>query len=152
MGNDRVNKKRYSQKNVNDALDEIEKGMSTRKEADVFQVPKNTLIPVEERKSPFKDNKPVRHWWESFCRRFNLLDIYPSRVFNLDESAFFLISKANNVLARLFTINAEGHMKNLTPKEIKTELDNVHSPRSGRPIEAATPEIIDKVFDIVLTN
>ena len=70
------------------------------------------------------------------------------------------------------------HMKGLTPKEIKAELDNVHStsapafatvynwvnefkrgrtstcdaPRSGRPIEAATPEIIDKVHDIVLTD
>ena len=65
------------------------------------------------------------------------------------------------------------HMKGLTPKEIKVELDNVHStsasafatvynwvnefkrgrtftcdaPRSERPIEAATPEIIDKVHD-----
>ncbi|KAG5309957.1 SETMR methyltransferase, partial [Acromyrmex insinuator] len=63
------------------------------------------------------------------------------------------------------------HMKGLTPKEIKAELDNVHgtsapafaivynwvnefkrgrtstcdAPRSGCPIEAATPEIIDKV-------
>ena len=61
------------------------------------------------------------------------------------------------------------HMKGLTPKEIKAELNNVHSTsapatvynwvnefkrgrtstcntsRSGRPIEAATPEIIDKV-------
>ena len=70
------------------------------------------------------------------------------------------------------------HMKDLTPKEIKTELDNVHStsapafgtvynwvnefkrgrtstcdaPRSRRPIEAATPEIIDKVYDIILTD
>ena len=68
------------------------------------------------------------------------------------------------------------HMKNLTPKEIKAEL-NLHStsapafatiynwmnefkrgltstcdaPHSGRPIEAATPEIIDKV-DSVLTD
>jgi len=63
------------------------------------------------------------------------------------------------------------HMKSLTSKEIKAELDNVHStsastfatiynwvnefkrshtcdaPRSGRPIEAAMPEIIDKVYD-----
>ena len=70
------------------------------------------------------------------------------------------------------------HMKGLTSKEIKTELDNVHNisasafatvynwmnefkrvrtstcdaPRSGRPIEAATPEIIDKIHDIVLTD
>ncbi|KAG5336710.1 SETMR methyltransferase, partial [Acromyrmex heyeri] len=69
------------------------------------------------------------------------------------------------------------HMKGLTPKEIKAELDNVHStsaafataynwvnefkcdrtssydaPRPGRPIEAATPEIIDKVNDIVLID
>ncbi|KAG5342896.1 SETMR methyltransferase, partial [Acromyrmex heyeri] len=70
------------------------------------------------------------------------------------------------------------HMKGLTPKEIKAGLDNVHStfapvfaivynwvnefkrgrtstcdaPRSGRPIEAATPDIIDKVHDIVLTD
>jgi len=69
-------------------------------------------------------------------------------------------------------------MKDLTPKEIKAELDGVHSisasafttiynwvnefkrgrtstcdaPRSGRPIEAATPEIIDKIHDIVLTD
>ena len=28
----------------------------------------------------------------------------------------------------------------------------VHAPRSGRPIEAATPEIIDKVHDIVLID
>jgi len=66
-------------------------------------------------------------------------------------------------------------MKDLTPKEIK-ELNNVHSisasafaieynwvnefkcgtstydaPHSG-PIEAVTPEIIDKVYDIVLTD
>ncbi|KAG5343865.1 SETMR methyltransferase, partial [Acromyrmex heyeri] len=70
------------------------------------------------------------------------------------------------------------HMKDLTPKEIKAELDNIHStsvpafetvynwvnefkhsrtsicdaPCSGRPIEAATSEIIDKVHDIVLTD
>ncbi|KAG5333107.1 GVQW3 protein, partial [Acromyrmex charruanus] len=68
------------------------------------------------------------------------------------------------------------HMKSLMPKEIKAELNNVHSisvpatvynwvnefkcgrtstcdaPHSGRPIEAATPEIIDKVHDIVLTD
>ena len=70
------------------------------------------------------------------------------------------------------------HMKDLTPKEIKAELDNVHStsalafatvynwinefkrdhtstcdvPRSGRPIEAATPKIIHKVHDMVLTD
>ncbi|KAG5323505.1 GVQW3 protein, partial [Pseudoatta argentina] len=69
------------------------------------------------------------------------------------------------------------HMKGLTPKKIKTELDNLHStsapfatvynwvnefkrgrtstcdaPRSGRPIEAATSEIIDKIHNIVLTN
>ncbi|KAG5313374.1 GVQW3 protein, partial [Acromyrmex insinuator] len=70
------------------------------------------------------------------------------------------------------------HMKGLTPKEIKAELDDVHStsvptfatvynwvnefkygrtstcdaPYSGRPIEAATSEIIDKVHDIVLTE
>ena len=61
------------------------------------------------------------------------------------------------------------HMKGLTPKEIKAELNNIrsisvlafatvynwvnefkrgchlHALRSGRPIEAATPEIIDKV-------
>ncbi|XP_011705450.1 PREDICTED: putative uncharacterized protein FLJ37770 [Wasmannia auropunctata] len=69
------------------------------------------------------------------------------------------------------------HMKGLMPKEIKTELDNIHSTsasalatvynwvnefkrgrtsicdasRSGRPIEAATPEI-DKIHDIVLTD
>jgi len=70
-------------------------------------------------------------------------------------------------------------MKNLTPKEIKAKLDNVHSTsaptfvtvyywvnefkrgrtsicdafRSGRPIEgAATSEIIDKIHDIVLTD
>ena len=28
----------------------------------------------------------------------------------------------------------------------------MYAPRSGRPIEAATPEIIDKVHDIVLTD
>ena len=68
------------------------------------------------------------------------------------------------------------HMKGLTPKEIKAELNNVHSTsapatvynwvnefkrghtstcdalRSRRPIEAATPEIIDKIHDIVLTD
>jgi len=27
-----------------------------------------------------------------------------------------------------------------------------HAPHSGRPIEAATPEIIDEVYDIVLTD
>ena len=70
------------------------------------------------------------------------------------------------------------HMKDLTPKEIKAELDNVHStsapafatvynwvnefkrgrtstcnaPRSRRSIEASTSEIIDKVHDTVLTD
>ena len=69
-------------------------------------------------------------------------------------------------------------MKGLTPKEIKAELDNVHSisvpafaivynwvnefkrdrtstcdtSRLGCPIKATTSEIIDKVHDIVLTN
>jgi len=66
-------------------------------------------------------------------------------------------------------IKSHLHMKDLTPKEIKAELDNVHSSsapafatvynwvnefkrhtstcdalHSRRPIEAATPEIIDK--------
>ena len=70
------------------------------------------------------------------------------------------------------------HMKGLMPKEIKAKLDNIHNisapafatvynwvnefkrgrtsicdaPCSGRPTEAATPEIIDKVHDIVLTD
>ena len=67
------------------------------------------------------------------------------------------------------------HMKGLTPKEIKAELDIAHlhqrlqlynwvnefkrgriftcdAPRSERPIEAATPEIINKVHDIILTD
>ena len=70
------------------------------------------------------------------------------------------------------------HMKSSTPKEIKAELDNVHSISapafatvynwvkefkrdrtskcdalcSKRSIETATPEIIDKVHDIVLTD
>jgi len=70
------------------------------------------------------------------------------------------------------------HIKGLTPKEIKAELDNIYStstsafatiyiwvnefkrdriftcdaPRSGHPIEAAMLEIIDKVHDIVLTD
>ena len=70
------------------------------------------------------------------------------------------------------------HVKGLTPKEIKAKLNNVHSTsapafttvynwvnefkcgrtstcdasRSGRPIEASTPEIINKVHDIVLIN
>ena len=69
-------------------------------------------------------------------------------------------------------------IKDLTPKEIKAELDNVHNTsapafatiynwmnefkcgrtstcnasHSGRPIETAMPEIIDKVHDIVLTD
>lgn len=118
-----VYKKKYNQKDVNNALKEVEKKMSTRKAADVFQVPRSTLyakqkkiIPVEcirgpstyltaeeekllvdwifycsergfpvtkfqllqcvqkliielKRETPFKDNKPGRHWWESFCRR-----------------------------------------------------------------------------------
>ncbi|EGI57594.1 Histone-lysine N-methyltransferase SETMAR, partial [Acromyrmex echinatior] len=70
------------------------------------------------------------------------------------------------------------YMKGLTPKEIKAELDNIHStsapafatvynwmnefkrgrtstcdaPRSGHPIETVVPEIIDKVHNIVLTD
>ncbi|KAG5322691.1 SETMR methyltransferase, partial [Pseudoatta argentina] len=48
------------------------------------------------------------------------------------------------------------HMKGLTPKEIKAELDNVHSTpaasRLGHLIEASAPKIIDKVHDIVLTD
>ncbi|XP_012057688.1 PREDICTED: histone-lysine N-methyltransferase SETMAR-like [Atta cephalotes] len=70
------------------------------------------------------------------------------------------------------------HMKGLTLKEIKAELDNVHSisrpafatlynwvnefkrgctsicdaPRLGRPIETASPEIINKIHDIVLID
>jgi len=69
-------------------------------------------------------------------------------------------------------------MKSLTPKEIKAKLDNVHSTsapafatvynwvdefkrgrtstcdalRSECPIQTTTPEIIDKVHDIVLTD
>jgi len=66
-------------------------------------------------------------------------------------------------------------MKDLTPKKIKAELNNfiahLHQhlriqlsefkhgrtstyvvPRSGRPIEAATSEIINKIHDIVLTD
>ncbi|TGZ32087.1 Tigger transposable element-derived protein 6-like protein [Temnothorax longispinosus] len=216
-----VHKKTYTQEDVNNALKEVEKGMSTRKAANMFQVPRSTLyakhkelIPVEgvrgpstyltteeekllvdwifycnqrgfpvtksqllqcvqklvtelKRETPFKDNKPGRHWWESFCRRhldvtpriaqnltinrasatedvlknwfkevkehlhkLNLLDIHPSRIYNLDESAFFLVPKADRVLARkgsksvykvvhgdekesltvLFIVNAEGIM------------------------------------------
>ncbi|TGZ49103.1 Uncharacterized protein DBV15_12488, partial [Temnothorax longispinosus] len=91
----------------------------------------------DERKTPFKNNQPSRHWWNNFCRRnpevssrvaqnlnmnralvseealnswfcevkeylkkLDLLDIDPSRVFNLDESAFFLVPKGDSVLAR----------------------------------------------------
>ena len=125
------------------------------------------LVEKLERKTPFKDNKPGRHWYESFCRRhpeiaprvaqnlttrrvsvtkedlknwfnqvqnhfdkINLKDIDSSRVFNLDESAFFLCPKGDRVLARkgsravykvvagnekesitvLFTVNADGIM------------------------------------------
>ncbi|XP_076664940.1 LOW QUALITY PROTEIN: uncharacterized protein LOC143367200 [Andrena cerasifolii] len=95
------------------------------------------LVNELKRQTPFKDNKPGRHWFENFCRRhpkitqrvaqnlsasrasateevlrqwflevqqhlekFGLLNIDPSRIFNLDESAFFLVPKADKVLAR----------------------------------------------------
>lgn len=95
------------------------------------------LVEKLERQTPFKNNRPGRHWWECFCKRQseiaervaqnltvsrvsatredlrnwfnivqnylqvkNLLNIDPSRVFNLDESAFFLCSKGDRVLAR----------------------------------------------------
>lgn len=70
------------------------------------------------------------------------------------------------------------HLKGLTPYEIKNELDSVHGtsapalatvynwvnefkrgrtsisdePRSGRPVEASTPEIINKIHDMVLKD
>ena len=70
------------------------------------------------------------------------------------------------------------HLKGLTPKEIKDELDEVHGTsaavfatvynwanefkrsrtsikdehRSGRPVKVTTPEIIDKIHDIVLSD
>uniref|UniRef100_A0ABD2WKN8 DDE-1 domain-containing protein n=1 Tax=Trichogramma kaykai TaxID=54128 RepID=A0ABD2WKN8_9HYME len=89
------------------------------------------------RKNPFKDNKPGRHWFDAFCRRHDnistricqnlttsrlsatetalrgwfkevdnhidplkLKNINPNRIYNLDESAFFLIPKGEKVLAR----------------------------------------------------
>lgn len=204
---------------VCNALKEVGKGMSTRRAAATFKVPRSTLyakykdiIPVEGmrgpstyltaeeeklfvdwifycgergfpvtkslllqcvqkliteigRKTPFENNQPGRHWWDSFCRRhpevssrlaqnlnmnrvsvsedalnnwfsevkeylkkLDLLDIDPSRLFNLNESAFFLVPKGDTVLARrgsktvykvvhddekesitvLFTVNAKG--------------------------------------------
>ena len=70
------------------------------------------------------------------------------------------------------------HLKGLTPYEIKNELDSVHGisapalatvynwvnefkrgrsstsdePRSGRPVEVTTPEIINKIHDMVLKD
>lgn len=70
------------------------------------------------------------------------------------------------------------HLKGLKPKEIKAELDHVHGtsapvfatvynwvnefkrgrtstqdePRSGRPVEVTTPEMIDKIHDMVLND
>ena len=70
------------------------------------------------------------------------------------------------------------HLKGLTPKEIKAKLDDVHGTsapvfatvynwvnefkhghtstkdehRSGRPVEVTTPEMIDKIHDIVLSD
>lgn len=215
------NRKKYSQEDVYNALEAIQKGVTIRKAAEQFKVPKTTLwakldeiIPVEgvrgpntiltyneekhivkwifhcsergfpisksqlfqtiqklvielKRPNPFTNNMPGRHWWESFCRRhpeisprlaqnlsisrayateevlrvwfqevethlnkINLHNIDPSRIFNLDESAFFLVPKTDRVLARrgaksvykvvhedekesittLFTVNAAGTM------------------------------------------
>lgn len=84
------------------------------------------LVVELKRETPFKENRPGRHWYEGFCRRhveitekvaqnltasrasatetvlrnwfsevkehlqkLNLVDIHPSRIFNVDESAFF---------------------------------------------------------------
>ncbi|TGZ49100.1 hypothetical protein DBV15_12517 [Temnothorax longispinosus] len=95
------------------------------------------LVVRLERPTPFKENRPGRHWYEAFLRRHpelsrriaqnlsysrasateerlrnwfaevesylttqNLLNIDPSRVYNCDESAFFLCPKAENVIAR----------------------------------------------------
>uniref|UniRef100_A0ABD2VUC6 HTH CENPB-type domain-containing protein n=1 Tax=Trichogramma kaykai TaxID=54128 RepID=A0ABD2VUC6_9HYME len=90
-----------------------------------------------KRITPFKDNKPGRHWYKSFLKRhdniksrvaqnlttgrvsateevirkwfgqvedyfkkFNLMGIDRSRIFNLDESAFHLTPKGDRVLAQ----------------------------------------------------
>lgn len=125
------------------------------------------LVTTLGRETPFTNNRPGRHWYESFCRRHaelcnrvaqnltrarasatesvlriwfdevhrhlqknNLLQIDSSRVFNCDESAFFLCPKAEQVIAKkgskavykvidgdekesittLFMANAEGDM------------------------------------------
>lgn len=54
-----VNKKKYNQQNMIDALKEMEKGMSSRQAADIFQVPRSTLyakqkqiIPIESIRGP----------------------------------------------------------------------------------------------------
>lgn len=127
----------------------------------------HSLVIELQRETPFTNNRPGRHWYESFCRRHlelcvrvaqnltrtrasatesvlrnwfnevqiylqkhNLIDIDSSRIFNCDESAFFLCPKADQVIARkgsksvykvidgdekenlttLFIVNAKGQM------------------------------------------
>ena len=119
------------------------------------------LVNELKRQTPFKDNKPGRHWFESFCRRhpeitqrvaqnlsasrasateevlrqwfqevqqhlekLQLLNIDPSRIFNLDESAFFLVPKADKVLARTGS-KAVYKVVNGDEKESLTVLFNV---------------------------
>ncbi|XP_066588079.1 uncharacterized protein [Prorops nasuta] len=98
-----------------------------------FSITKSQLLdcvqkPVVElkRETPFKDNRPGRHWFEGFFRRHPEIAL----IYNLDESAFFLIPKADKILARkgsksvykvvngdekesltvLFTVNGSGDM------------------------------------------
>jgi len=45
----------------------------------------------------------LKNWFNEIkehLQKLNLINIHPSRVFNLDESAFFLVPKADSVLAR----------------------------------------------------
>ncbi|XP_011863938.1 PREDICTED: uncharacterized protein LOC105559902 [Vollenhovia emeryi] len=95
------------------------------------------LVKELDRKTPFKNNKPGRHWYDGFCRRhpqittrvsqnlvtsradvsvealekwfadvkeyllsIDMFNQHPSRYFNLDESAFFLVPRGDLVLAR----------------------------------------------------
>ncbi|XP_071653661.1 uncharacterized protein [Temnothorax longispinosus] len=112
-----------------------ERGFPITKEQLLNAVQK--LVVELERKTPFTNNRPGRHWYEAFCRRHKelseriaqnltysrasateeklrgwfqevsqylegkgLLNIDPSRVYNCDESGFFLCPKADHVIVR----------------------------------------------------
>lgn len=119
-----------------------------------------------------KKNHPSNGYSQNFSHFYRVVSLLHS--IEANNFCYFKKMEKNEYRA----VIKHFHMKGKTPKEIKTELDEVHgtsapsfktvynwvnefkrgristsdAERPGRPIEATTPEMMDKIHDVVLAD